>query len=154
YELIEQEHAESRWVSRARFGRADIYVRSRNYLAAGQVYQQEAERLLSRGRKDELAAIYLEFADRYFEGIPADDPSQARQPDYEQALTYYREAVQLKPTAQVQRQIEFRIARCLEELANWGEAIDAYQSFLKSWADEKTPDEDRATPAVTAEAHY
>jgi alpha-2-macroglobulin len=154
YEQIEQDHAESRWVSRARFGRADIYVRSRNYLAAGQVYQQEAERLLSRGRKDELAAIYLEFADRYFEGIPADDPSQAKQPDYEQALTYYREAVQLKPTAPVQRMIEFRIARCLEELSNWGEAIDAYESFLKSWADEKTPDEDRAPPAVVAEAHY
>ena len=126
---IEKDHPDGRWVSRARFGRADVYVRNRNYLAAGEIYEQEAERLLSRGRKNELAAVYLEFADRYFEGIPADDPSQEKRPDYEQALTYYRAAVKLEPTEAVKRRIDFRIARCLEELTNWGEAIAAYQSF-------------------------
>ena len=144
---IEKDHPDSRWVSRARFGRADVYVRNRNYLAAGEIYEQEAERLLSRGRKDELAAVYLEFADRYFEGIPADDPSQEKQPDYQQALTYYREAVNLQPTVAVKRRIDFRIARCLEELSNWGEAITAYQSFLKEH-------EDNVAAESVIEAHY
>ena len=78
YDLLEEKHKESRWAARSRFGRADILVRKRDYRAAADVYRAEAERLLSDGRRDELAGIYLEFADRYFEGIPAADPSASR----------------------------------------------------------------------------
>ncbi len=63
FQQVEELHAEGDWVSRARFGRADVFVRTRQYQAAGEIYRAEAGRLLSRDRKDELAAIYLEFAD-------------------------------------------------------------------------------------------
>jgi len=154
YAQIEEKFPKGEWVSRARFGRADILVRARNYQAAGQVYRAEAERLLSRSRKDQLAAIYLEFADRYFEGVPAKDPSQEKKPDYQQALTYYQEALKLGPTRGLRQKMEFRIARSFQELGNHGEAIGAYERFLKDHGDDKVAEADRAAPEMLAQARY
>ncbi len=150
FEQLEKEYPESDWVSRARFGRAGVFVERRQYIDAGKIYRQEAERLLSHQRKDELAAIYLEFADRYYEGLAAADPSQAKQPDYKQALTYYREAVKLKPTLQLLQRLHFRIARCLEETDAHGEAIGAYERFLADYSQEDP--ESGLSAAVEAEA--
>ena len=85
-------------------------VRQRNYRAAGAIYRTEAERLLSDGRKDELTGIYLEFANRYFDGIPDKNPGAAQKPDYKQALTYYQQALSLNPSRRNRQQIELRIA--------------------------------------------
>jgi uncharacterized protein YfaS (alpha-2-macroglobulin family) len=137
FQQIEQDYPNSTWISRARFGRAHLHVLQQDYEAAGKIYQAEAERLLSRDRKDELAQIYLEFADRYYEGIPAKDPSQAKKPDYQQALTYYQEALKLGPTEQLEEKVRFRIASCLDKLNNANEAISAYREYLKSYADKE-----------------
>ncbi|TWT82533.1 tol-pal system protein YbgF [Planctomycetes bacterium CA13] len=150
FEQLEEDFPESDWISRSRFGRANVFVLQRRYIDAGVIYEKEAERLLSRGRKDDLAKIYLEFAERYFEGLPADDPSKAKQPDYEQALSYYSEAVKLGPTATLQQQIEFHIARCQEELKQNKQAEDSYQKFLDHYSQG-----DNVAPAETlAEVEY
>ncbi len=154
FEQLEKEHPNSPWISRSRFGRAHVYVLRRQYIEAGEIYGKEAERLLSRDRKDDLAKIYLEFADRYFEGLPADDPTKAKQPDYKQALTYYSEAVKLGPTVALRQKIEFRIARCQEELDQNGDAIGSYQRFLAQYAGE-TPDSGSPAPLkMQAEAQF
>src|SRR5207253_1418593 len=62
FRKIVGDHPQSAWAARARFGEADVYIRQRNYQSAGDIYKLEATRLLSAGRRDELAAIYLEFA--------------------------------------------------------------------------------------------
>ena len=49
--------------------------------------------LLSNGRRDELTGIYLEFADRFFEGEPEKGPTTKKQPDYNQALSFYQQAL-------------------------------------------------------------
>jgi uncharacterized protein YfaS (alpha-2-macroglobulin family)/tetratricopeptide (TPR) repeat protein len=153
FTAIEEKHPDSEWVSRARFGRADVLVRARNYQAAGQIYKAEAERLLSRDRKDELAKIYLEFADRYFDGVPAKDPAQTLHPDFQQALTYYQEVLKLGVTSSLQQRVEFRIARCLQQLNNPGEAIAAYQRLLAK-ADPKAIAKVELPKEVVAEAKY
>ena len=140
FEKIEADYPNSTWVSRSRFGRAHLNVLQQEYEAAGRIYQAEAERLLSRDRKDELAGIYLEFADRYFEGIPAEDPSQAKKPDYQQALTYYQEALKLGPTEALQERVEFRVANCFDRLNNGNEAIRTYRAFLLAYADDAEGD--------------
>jgi len=105
-------------------------VRQRNYRAAGLIYQAEATRFLSTDRRDELAGIYLEFADRYFEG-DKNNPSPKGKPDYTQALTYYQESLKLKPGVATRRRVELRIAHSQRELGQTEEAITTYQSFLK-----------------------
>jgi len=154
FTALETNHAESEWLSRARFGRADIFVRSRNYQAAGDIYRAEAQRLLSRERKDELASIYLEFADHYFDGVPSHDPAEKPQPDYAQALAYYQEAVKLGPTLPVRHRVEFRIARCQQELGNHGEAIAAYQRYVQQYAEDKVAPERRAGHLLETQARF
>lgn len=150
---LEKRFPKSRWISRSRFGRADVLVRQRNYRAAGLIYQAEAQRLLSTDRRNELAGIYLEFADRYFEG-DKDDPSEKGKPNYTQALTYYQESLKLTPGVATQRRVELRIAHSQRELGKLAEAISTYQSFLKRYAGEKTAAIDRAPAAMIVQATY
>ncbi|MBW3541969.1 MAG: tetratricopeptide repeat protein, partial [Planctomycetes bacterium] len=151
---LEKDHPESRWVARARFGRADTFARQRNYSEAGLIYQAEAERLLSEDRRDELAGIYLEFADRYFEGVPVEGPGSRKQPDYQQALTYYQEALRVRPGLDLEQKIELRIARSYQELGQHAEAIAAYQQFVKEHASDDTPDARRAPVQMEVEARF
>ncbi|MDV6029297.1 MAG: tetratricopeptide repeat protein [Phycisphaera sp. RhM] len=154
YLELENRFPKSEWVSRSRFGRAAVAVMNRQYNVAGEIYQREAERLLSRGRKDELAKIYLEFADRFFEGVPANDPSRAKQPDYKQALEYYREANKLGPTVRRRQQIEFRVARCIEALNQLDQATKAYQDFLAQHGDPNPTSGVSASIELQSDAMY
>ena len=154
FEALCVKHKDGRWVSRARFGQAHIHVLNRDYVKAGAIYQKEAERLLSRNRKDDLVAIYLEFADRYFDGVPADDPSKAKKPDYAQALTYYTEALKPGPSVELRQKVEFRIARCLEETGKHAEAIAAFTAFLSNYTGEKPASGKSVAVSVAVEAMY
>ncbi len=157
---LEKSHADSPWLARSRFGRAAVLAKQRNYRAAGAIYRSEAERLLSAKRKDELTDIYLEFADRYYDGVPAEGPTSEKKPDYTQALSFYQEALKLKPGLAVRQRVELRIARCHQELNQLNEAIAAYQEFLKSYTkgdgQRKHQPEARliAPPALEVEARY
>jgi len=148
FETLEKRYPQNAWFSRSRFGRADVFARQRNYRKAGEIYRVEAGRLLSRGRKDKLAEIYLEFANRYFNGVPAKDPSAKPKPDYTQALAYYQEALKLEPSIAVRHTVEPRVGRCYHELGKHGEAINAYRSYLSRYAGDKTKAAER-TPAKT-----
>ena len=137
---------ESDYRTRARFGHAHVLVLQRDYLNAGVIYKAEAKRLLSRDRKDELASVYLEFADRYYEGVPSKDPAKTKKPDFKQALVYYKAASELGPSNQRLQKIHFRIARCHEKLGKHQEALNAYQKFLRDYDAEK-PELGLAAPA-------
>jgi uncharacterized protein YfaS (alpha-2-macroglobulin family)/outer membrane protein assembly factor BamD (BamD/ComL family) len=154
FEQLAKDYPDSQWQSRAQFGRAHILVIRRQYIGAGEIYRKEAERLLSRKRKDELAGIYLEFADRYYEGVPADDPSKAKKPDYKQALTYYQEAVKLRPTTELLQKLRFRIARCLEETDSGAETIAAYRSLLNDYGQQDPRSGSSVSVDVEAEARF
>ncbi|MDB5336303.1 MAG: hypothetical protein JWN70_1922 [Planctomycetaceae bacterium] len=151
---LEKDYPKSPWFSRSRFGQATVLAKKRNYQLAGAIYKAEADRLLSAGRRDELTAIYLEFANRYFEGVPAAGPKPKQDPDYAQALNYYQQALQLRPGLSVQQQIELRIARCHQELKQVNEALAAYQKFIANYAQPKTPGPKRAAPKLAAEALF
>ena len=151
---LEQRFPKSRWLARSRFQRADVFVRQRNYRAASEIYQNEAKRLLSDGRKDELAGIYLEFADRYFEGVSANDPLARKKPDYKQALTYYQQSLNLKPSLTRRQKVELRIARCQQELKQLPQAIAGYQRFLNQYASEKTKAELKASAELEVQARF
>ena len=151
---LEKEYPKSPWFARSRFGQAAVQAKKRNYQLAGAIYKAEADKLLSAGRRDELTSIYLEFANRYFEGVPAAGPKPKQDPDYAQALNYYQQALQLRPGLAVQQEIELRIARCHQELKQLNEALAAYQKFISNYAHPKTPGPRRAAPKLAAEALF
>ncbi|MFN0050915.1 MAG: MG2 domain-containing protein, partial [Planctomycetales bacterium] len=154
FAALEKEFPKSDWVSRARFGRAAALSKQRNYQAAAAIYKAEAQRLLSSSRKDELTGIYLEFADRYFEGEPAQGPSARKQPDYNQALVFYTQALQLRPSVALRHKVELRSARCHQELNQLPQAIEAYRNYLKQWADKRTLAAERLAAPLDAEAQF
>ncbi|MDA1015036.1 MAG: MG2 domain-containing protein, partial [Planctomycetota bacterium] len=141
------------WVHRARFGRADVLVRQRNYQAASVIYRAAADRLLSENRRDELAGIYLEFANRYFDGIQANDPSAERRPDYQQAMNYYLESRKIKPSLKVLHVVDSRLASCRFELKQYKQAVDRLTDYLNSYAN-KDAAEKRCTPQQETVARY
>lgn len=154
FSSLERKYPKSRWTPRARFGRADVLVRQRNYREAGRIYQAEAERLLSGGRQNTLVAIYLEFADRYYAGVPAKGPTTETKPDFRQALTYYQQALELRSGLSRKQKIEFRIARCRQELKQYPQAIAAFRNFLRKYASKKTKDEKRVAAKLEVEARF
>ncbi|MCH7685793.1 MAG: tetratricopeptide repeat protein, partial [Planctomycetes bacterium] len=154
FEQLEIEFPKSPWIARARFGRADVFIRQRDYREAGQIYEAEAKRLLSDGRRDQLAGITLEFAERYFEGIPSEDPAAEKKPDYQQALTYYRETLKLSPSLNRRQKIELRIARCLQETKQLPQAVAAYRKFLKQYTSDDTKPEQRASDKLEVTARF
>ncbi|HQU41753.1 MAG TPA: tetratricopeptide repeat protein, partial [Pirellulales bacterium] len=126
YKAAEQKFPDSRWQRRYRFGRALALARKGDFQAAEQIYRAEAEHLLSADRKQELAAIYLEFADNYFE--PADEQQP---PDYAKALEFYNKALEVGPQPEKREEIELRVARCYQQLGNHQEAANRYTQFTK-----------------------
>ncbi len=151
---LEKDYPKSDWLSRSRFGRAEVFQRKRDYQKAGEIYQAEAQRLLSDGRRDELTGIYLEFAKRYFEGVPVAGPTSEKKPDYQLALTYYQESLKLRPSLKLRQEIELKIARCHQELGQFDQAIAAYEKFLKDYASPKTDDRLNAPADLEIEARY
>lgn len=154
YLKLEKDFPKSPWLSRSRFGRGWVLAKQRNYQAAAVLYKAETERLLSSGRTDELTGIYVEYADRYFTGEPVKGPTSERKPDYQQALGYYQQALQLKPSRPLRQKLELRVARCHQELNQVKEATEAYQAFLKLACAPTLPEDERAPAALEAEAQY
>jgi tetratricopeptide (TPR) repeat protein len=126
---IERDFADSPWLRRARFGQAAALLKLGDFEAAEHIYEQEVRFLLSTERKHEIASIYLEFADAYFQ--PAD---KDKKPDYAKALNFYKKALEVGPNPERRIEVEFRVARCHQELGQHAEAAAAYEAFLKTHA--------------------
>ena len=151
---LEKDHPKSRWLARSRFGRAEVFQRKRDYRTAGEIYKTEADRLLSDGRRDELTEIYLEFANRYFEGVPIAGPTSEKKPEYQLALTYFQQSLTLRPSRKVRQETELKIARCHQELGQHDQAIAAYEKFLNDYGSAKAEDSRQASAELEIEARY
>lgn len=143
FTTVEQQQPPSTWAGPARFARGLALARKGDFRAAEEVYRREAVRLLSPERKAELAAIYLEFADRYFKPADEQDP-----PDYAKARQYYQQALELGPAAARRGEVELRIGRCAHRLGELAEASQLYATFIDKHAAEA------ATVALDIEARY
>lgn len=120
------------------FGRALALARKGDFASAEAIYREQAKRLLSLQRKDELAGVYLEFADRLF-----DPPNKVEEkPDYAKARQFYEKARDLGPSQALLARILFQIARCHQLLGEWDPASVAYRDFIGRF-----PEDERAISA-------
>ena len=126
YRQVQQEFPNSEWRYRALFGEALAYARKGEFQKAEGIYRKQAEYLLSLDRKQQLAEIYLEFADRYF--APTKKPNS--KPDYEKALVFYLKALEVGPKQEEQERIELQFACCHQELGRHDDAAKLYRKFL------------------------
>ena len=75
FDTMQKEFPKSDWLRRARFAKAVTLARKGDFRAAELIYRAEAEYLLSADRKQQIADIYLEFADSLFK--PPKDTSRS-----------------------------------------------------------------------------
>ncbi|MCA9189825.1 MAG: tetratricopeptide repeat protein, partial [Planctomycetales bacterium] len=131
FDQFADKHADSPWARRVRFAKAASLVRMNGYRRAEEIYRGEAEELLSPARKQSIANVYLEFADRYFEKQDEQTP-----PDYAKALEFYRQAAEIGPADDRKLDVAMRIARCQQRLNQLDAAIALFQSFVAEYKDD------------------
>lgn len=130
FDTIEKEFPNSPWIRRARFGMAVSLARKGDFRAAELIYRREAEYLLSADRKQEIANLYLEFAQTYFK-----PPKEDQKPDYQKALGFFQNALAVGPKPEKKREVEMQVAECYFNLGNFAEAARLYAQFVKDYPD-------------------
>lgn len=128
FDKLVDEHAESDWVRQAKFAKAAALARKGGFRAAEVIYKEQAEYLLSTNRKQEIATIYLDFAEAYFRPEEA-----AQQPNYEQARKFFEKALEIGPEPKLTAEIKLRVGQCWQEQENFTEAADRYRSFVEEY---------------------
>ena len=130
-EKFEKDFPQSPWLRRARFAKAQAMVAKHDFRGAQAIYEHEAKYLLSAARREQAAAVYLEFADARFQ-----PRRQDQKPDYNMrrssTLWPWRRAWRPAHRAEAQ----FRLGVCWQKLGNQIQAVKAYQKFLATYADD------------------
>ena len=130
-EKFARDFPQSPWLRRARFGQAQAMAAKGDFRGAQAIYEQEGKYLLSEARRQESAAVYLEFANARFRPRRGD-----QQPDYKAARELYNLALEAGLAGPKRGEAEFRIAFCLQKLGVFPEAAAAYEKFLAAHADD------------------
>ncbi|MCP3918095.1 MAG: outer membrane protein assembly factor BamD [bacterium] len=135
-ERIEADHPESAWLHKSRFQRAELLRGARRYREAEAIYEAEAQRLRSEDRQGELADIYIRFGDQYSIADEMPRPEQQKL-DFERARGLYARVLELEAPTDRREYVYFRIGVCLQSLQRFGEAVQAYETFLKQFDPEE-----------------
>jgi len=144
FDQIQKDFPKSEWARRARFAKAVALARKGDFRSAELVIRAEAEYLLSDDRKQQIADIYLQFANDCFK-----PPKEEQKPDYQKALDFYQKALEVGPKAERRPEIELLVAQCRQHLGKHGEAAAAYEQFIKDYG---SPDASPSAPAPAAGA--
>ncbi len=130
-------HPDSDWFHKARFLKARALVALRQFQAAEVIYEQEANRLLSTARKQEIAGVILSFADAL---ATKPDPSDigALPPDYSKAYKLYGKALEMEMGRDLRDDVMFRRSIAILRAGNHGQAIHNFRAYLAEWDPEWT----------------
>ena len=112
---MQKDFPKSDWLRRARFAKAVALARKGDFRAAEVICRAEAEYLLSADRKQQIADIYLEFADTFFK-----PPKDEQKPDYQKALEFYQKALEVGPKPEKRIEVELLVAQCQQKLGKHG----------------------------------
>lgn len=127
FDVLLEKHPKSELLRQGRFAKAISLARKGDYRNAELIYKEEAQHVISLERKEEIAKIYLEFADGYFK------PAKPQvQPDYQKALEFYTKALEVGPQLETRVQLELKVAECRQNLQQFDQAVVLLQEFLKA----------------------
>ena len=122
----------STWRHKALFLKARALARQKKFKEAEAIYEKEANRLFSAGRKKGIATVLVEFGDE-LSRKPGKGEIGAPPPDYNKALQIYNKALSLEIGRDLRDEVQFKIARCYQNLSNWGEAEKQFRAYLKEF---------------------
>jgi thioredoxin-like negative regulator of GroEL len=149
---------ENQWLHKMEFLAADIYTRQKNFRKAEEVYEAEAKRLLSEDRKQQIAAVYVNFAKTLAYQPKPDEPDKP-EPNFKQAYLFYQKALELEIGLALGEDIRFRMAEMKNRDRQFGDAASEYRRYLEEFdpAWQRTADGRKELPFIglhCAEARY
>jgi len=130
FDQLNQRSPDGPRARQARFAKGLSLARKGDFRAAELVYRAEAQFLFSEDRKQEIADLYLEYADAYFK-----PPQEDQEPDYEKALDFYGRALSVGPKLDSRVRVELLIGQCQQKLNKLKEAAELYRKFLREHVD-------------------
>jgi hypothetical protein len=128
-ETFEQDHAQSPWLAKVRFRRAENLRQLRRFEEAEQIYEASAQALRSPERQGRLAQVYLVHAVRMAADRKPNEPDQGEQ-DLKGARELFGRVLGLDaPIAAVEHAL-FERAVCSEKLGAHAQAVQDWQIYL------------------------
>jgi len=122
----------SSWYQKTIFLQAQCHIQLKQFKEAEAIYEKEANRLLSTARKEEVASVYVRFAEA-LSRQPTKDELDAPPPNYQKAYNLYQKALELEIGRDLQDEIKFRLGRMMQLNGNYGQAIQEYREYLDTF---------------------
>ncbi|MBI1927250.1 tetratricopeptide repeat protein, partial [Candidatus Poribacteria bacterium] len=122
-------HPNSEWLRKATFLQAQCYLNLKEFERAEAIYNAEVNRLLSSGRKTEIAQVYIRFAESVSR-LPDKNDLDSPPPNHQKAYNLYQKALGLEIDAELRAEIMYRLGRMMQLAGNYPQAIRDYQTYL------------------------
>lgn len=127
-----KDHPQSAWLRKSLFLKAQALTQLRRHEEAERIYEQEAERLLSSARKEEIAAILTRFADDLATDPDANDPG-APPADRAKAITLYQRVLAMEIGRSLRDTVMFKLAATQYEASDFGGAVQTLHQYLNDF---------------------
>ena len=129
---LAEKFGDSDWLRKSLFLKSRSLVRQKKFEEAEKIYEAEATRLFSADRKEGLARILVEFGDELARK-PDEQELDATPADFNKAVQLYNKALALEIGRELEDEVQFKLARCYQELSQWPNAEQRYQNYLKEF---------------------
>jgi uncharacterized protein YfaS (alpha-2-macroglobulin family)/tetratricopeptide (TPR) repeat protein len=123
---------ESAWKSKGIFLQARIHLKNKDYAAAEKIYAKESFRLHGEKRKEQVAKIYIQFAEALSKE-PLPEELDAPKPDYHKAYALYQKALELKPSDSLTEELTFRLGKTKFQARDWYQTKHDLQQYLSQY---------------------
>lgn len=123
------DHApEGRWAVKLRSELAAVALAEGRFADAEKIARADAERLLAGDRKDRLAAVYQDFAQRLLE---PDEPTTPADP--EGAFALLAQARELAQGEELRAELLLEMGKASQKAGNHPRAIENFQQYVKEY---------------------
>lgn len=126
------DHPESEWRHKARFLMARALIAQKKHKEAESILAGEAERIFSPERKQAIAKVLVDFADKL---AREPDPNEldALPADHEKALALYQQVLALEIDRQLRDDTQFKVALTHQALLQHDQAIAVLHQYLDAF---------------------
>jgi uncharacterized protein YfaS (alpha-2-macroglobulin family)/TolA-binding protein len=132
YNLVLQQHPNSRWRRKALFRKADCYLALKQYDKAAEIYEPELAYITSDARKEQVADTYMHYALQYFEP-PKNPRGETPAPNFAKAKSLFEKALEIGLTTKRREEVLFKIALCDFNAGRFAEAVPSLQELVREF---------------------
>lgn len=132
YDKLLATFPDSSWRKKAIFKKADAFIAQKQWDKAATLYEPELDYIVSDDRKEQVAEIYLKYANQYFEP-PKKASGETPAPNYAKAKTLFQKSLEIGLTNKKTEEVNLRIALSDFRAANYGAAIQTLRDLLTKY---------------------